>query len=342
MRNAGKINGGIVGMGGLAVNERVPSIARMTDSAIATGNSNLVSELEKRDTLIREPLTSLTYTRDIPVKVGGGWVDVVSALNSDYAVSGGTGSALAAASGSNSPRVMQANFDKDTFATHVFEIIMRIKFIDMERSKVTGRALDTLLADGIRLAYDKHMEENVYIGMLGAPGLLNNPNVTAAGASAGAGGGYDFASKTADEILEDVNQLILDTWSQAEHDRSALPNHIIMPYDQYNDIATRKVSPIAEKTILTFLEENNIASKNGGNLVIGATSFCKGAGVGGLDRMACYVHNEKFVAVEELVPLYRSMTAPNIDAVAFDSLYMANLSQVEFFYTQTVRYLDGI
>ena len=27
---------------------------------------------------------------------------------------------------------------------------------------------------------------------------------------------------------------------------------------------------------------------------------------------------------------------------AYDSLYMANLSEVEFFYTQTVRYVDGI
>lgn len=342
MKTLGTVTGGIVSSNSFRVSDSIPNVTRMSDAAIATGNANLVSELEKRDQLVRNPLTSLTYHRDIPIKVGGGWVDTISVLSSDYAVSGGSGASLASSSGSNTSRIIQANFDKESFSAHIFDIALRIGFVDMQRSKVTGRSLDALLLDGIRLAYDKHMEENVYIGVLGTTGILNNPAVVASGASTGTGGGTTFASKTADEILQDINTLIIETWNQAENDLSAMPNHIIMPYSQYNDLATRKVSPIAEKTILTFIEENNIASKNGGSLVIAATSYCKGAGVGGSDRMACYVHNDKYIAVEELVPLYRSMTAPNIEAKSFDSLYMANLSQVEFFYNQTMRYLDGI
>ena len=58
--------------------------------------------------------------------------------------------------------------------------------------------------------------------------------------------------------------------------------------------------------------------------------------------MTAYVHHDRFMAMEELVPLSRTMTQPNIDALAYDSVYMANISEVELFYTQPIRYYDGI
>jgi len=218
-------------------------------------------------------------------------------------------------------------------------------FVDMQRQQITGRSLDQLLTDGIRLNYDKHMEQNVYMGVgrFGTTGLLNNPNVTASNVAMGAYGGTSWiGGKTPDEILTDVNNAIMAGWAAAEYDLSAIPNHILLPYEEYNYIATTKVSPIAEKTILTFLLENNIATKNGSDLFIGATMWNKGAGAGGTNRMVAYVHNDRFIAVEELVPLARTMTQPNIDALAYDSVYMANISEVEFFYYQPIVYFDGI
>jgi len=240
--------------------------------------------------------------------------------------------------------VIQANLDKDTFKAHMFSAIMRIMFVDMQRSNITGRSLDKMLTDGIRLAYDKHMDANTYIGMknYGTTGLLNNAQVVASNVVAGASTKTTWKDKTPDEILKDVNDAILAGWAAANYDLSAIPNHILLPYEQYNYIATTKVSTIAEKTILTFLLENNVATQNGSDLVIGATAYCKGAGAGGTDRMTAYVHHDRFMAMEELVPLSRTMTQPNIDALAYDSVYMANISEVELFYTQPIRYYDGI
>lgn len=317
---------------------------RVTDAQIATGGSFLTSELEKRDTLLREPLTSVTYPRDLPIKVGGGWVETISALNIDYGVTGGSGDSLVHAPGANDPKVIQANLEKDLYRTHAYSIIMRIMFVDMQRSNITGRSLDQMLTQGIRLSYDKHMDQNVYIGMpqYNTTGLFNNPDVTASNVAVGAGGSTAWASKTPDEILADINRAIEEGWEASEYDLSAIPNHILLPYAQYNYLATTKVTQLAEKTILTFLLENNVASKNGGNLIIGATQYAKGAGAGGTDRMIAYVNNDRFIAVEELVPLARIMTGTNTDAMAYDSIYMANLSEVEIFYTQPIRYYDGI
>lgn len=317
---------------------------RITDSKIASGNAFLMSELEKRDPDIRKPLTTVTYHRDVPVKVGGGWVDTISALNIDYGVAGGSGNGPVHAGGANSAPVIQANLDKDSFKTHVFSCIMRILFVDMQKENITGRSLDEMLKQGIRLNYDKHLDQNCYIGMseYNTTGLLNKPNVFRSNVEQGASGYTPFETKTPDEILNDINTAIAETWEAGGYDLEALPNHIIMPFKQYNYIATTKVSALAEKTILTYILENNVATKNGKELVIGATSYCKGRGANNTDRMAVYVHNDRFIAMEELVPLSRTMTQPNIDALAYDSVYMANLSEVEFFYDQAIRYYDGI
>lgn len=320
------------------------SINRFTDSAIASAGAFLVSELEKRDPIVRVPLTSFTYARDIPVKIGGGWVDHTSNLNIDYGVTGGSGSGAVQASGANASPLIQLNLEKDTYKTHVFNTTMRIKFVDMMRSQITGRSLDKMLSDGVRLVYDKHMDENVYKGLAtyGSYGLVNNPNVTAASAATGAGGSTTWASKTPAEILKDINDALNAVWEAAGYDLRAMPNHILLPHEQFNYIATQPVSSLSEKSILTYLQENNVAAKNNVNLVIAGVPWCKGAGSLSADRMVVYVHDEQFVAVEELAPLSRVMTSPSPEAQSYDSLYMANLSEVEFFYTQTVRYIDGI
>lgn len=66
----------------------------MDADGIATGGAFLVSELEKRDPMIRKPLTSFTYPRDIVIQTGGGWVDYVTAMSVAYGITGG---------GTNSP-----------------------------------------------------------------------------------------------------------------------------------------------------------------------------------------------------------------------------------------------
>lgn len=330
--------------GAQAPTGNLSGVMSMKDAAIANGNAFLVSELERRDPRLRQPLTSVTYPRDMPIKVGGGWVEFISALNIDYGVSNASGDGAVHAAGANTPPVIQANLDRDVFRAHIFSIVMRIMFVDMQRSAITGRSLDQMYTDGIRLAYDKHMDQNVYIGMprYNTTGLLNNPNVVATNLPNGAAGTSQWATKTPDEILSDINTAITAGWEAAAYDLSAIPNHIVMPYAQYNALATTRIGALAEKTILTFLLENNVAVKNGTNLVIGASQWATGAGAGGTDRMVVYRNEDRFIAMEELVPLARTMTGPNIDALGYDSVYMANLSEVEVFYPQTIHYYDGV
>lgn len=326
------------------VNQGMGKAVAMDANGIASGQAFLVSELEKRDTLVRTPLTSFTYTRDIPIRVGGGWAEYVSAMSVGYGVTGGSGDGVVTSASSDGTPLVQANFDKDLWKTHMVAVGTRIFWIDQMRGNMTGRNMDSLLRDGVRMTYDKHMDENTYMGFAryGTTGLLNNADVTVTNAANGAGGTATWKTKTPDEILADVNDAILAVWAASEYDLDAIPNHIILPYEQFNYIATTRVSALAEKTILTFLLENNVAKTNGSDLFIGATSWAKNAGVGNADRMVVYCNKERYVAMDELVPLTRAMTSPNAERFSYDTTYAGNVSEVELFYPMTMLYVDGI
>lgn len=326
------------------VNPGAGKAVAMDANGIASGQAFLVSELEKRDNLVRTPLTSFTYTRDIPIRVGGGWAEYVSAMSVDYGITGGSGDGIIDSASADGTPLIQANFNKDLWKAHMIAAGTRVFWIDQMRGNMTGRNIDMLLRDGLRMTYDKHMDENTYVGFTkyNSTGLINNASVTRTNAAAGAATTTTWVTKTPDEILKDVNDAILAAWAGSNYDLDAVPNHIILPYEQFNYIATQKVSTVAEKTILTFLLENNVAKVNGSDLYIGATVWLDGAGQGSTDRMMVYCNKERYVAMDELVPLTRAMTTPNAERFSYDTVYAGNVSEVEFFYPQTAVYVDGI
>ena len=190
------------------------------------------------------------------------------------------------------------------------------------------------------------MDENVYTGLpaYGTTGLVNHPDVTETTvASNGADApSTKWENKTKEQILADVNAGITAVWAAAEYDEDAMPNHILLPYEQYAYILNTMVTDLATETILDFILKNNVAAKNGKSLYVGAVRWCNGAGTGGSDRMVIYVNHERFLQVEELVPLSRALSQPNAAHFCYDTAYAANLSEVELFYPQTMMYFDGI
>lgn len=344
-QNVGNFDAGVFTpkLGGVA-----PSGSSFTMDAagIASGGAFLTSELEKRDPLIRKPLTSVTYARDIPIQTGGGWVDYVTAMNVAY----GHHRRL---------RLRCCGCRRcQRHAHHSGQRCQgRIQGAPVQRGSARGTSwtcsAPTSSAAALisccrtaRLTYDKHMDANVYTGFedYGTTGLMNNPNVTETTA---ASNGADSSStkwkdKTPQQILKDVNDLLSAVWASCEYDTDAIPNHILLPYEQYNYILTTMVSDLASETIYDFLMKNNAAVKNGGELFIGGCRWCKGAGTGKTDRMVGYVNKPRYIKMDELVPMSRIMTAPNVTNVCYDTAYMANISEVQLFYPTSILYVDGI
>lgn len=317
---------------------------RVLDAAgISTGMAFLEGELEKRDPKIREPLTSVTWPRDIVAESGGGWVDFTSTMNVDYATSGGNDNSLVGGA-TDVISLVQANINKDVYKVFTWAQGMKIPFVDSQKFQTIGRSIDSILDRGVRLNYNKSVDQLVYRGFtsVGFTGLVNDANIVRSTAPNGAAGSPLWQNKTVDEILWDVNKTLTEAWAASEYDESAIPNHLLLPPDKYAYIVSTRIGTSGNENILDYLLRNNLATNRGGNLYIAPCRWCSGAGTGNTDRMVAYVNDRDKVYFDLPVPLTRAMTQPVALQFAYITIYAAQMGQVKWLYYQPARYMDGI
>ena len=312
-------------------------------SGISTGMAFLEGELEKRDPKIREPLTSVTWPRDIVAESGGGWVDFTSTMNVDYATSGGNDNSLVGGA-TDVISLVQANINKDVYKVFTWAQGMKIPFVDSQKFQTIGRSIDSILDRGVRLNYNKSVDQLVYRGFtsVGFTGLVNDANIVRSTAPNGAAGSPLWQNKTVDEILWDVNKTLTEAWAASEYDESAIPNHLLLPPDKYAYIVSTRIGTSGDENILDYLLRNNLATNRGGNLYIAPCRWCSGAGTGQTDRMVAYVNDRDKVYFDLPVPLTRAMTQPVALQFAYITIYAAQMGQVKWLYYQPARYMDGI
>ena len=320
------------------------------DAAVAGGMVFLQSELEKLDPKVREPLTSVTWARDMGVKTGGGWVDYTSTQFVDYGISGPDTYSQTANETTAIP-IVQANLTKDYWRTFQFQNIMKVNFIDLQKAQTAGRSFDDLLDKGIRLNWNKYLDRITYQGPTAqAPGLINNPNIAASSlAAVGNLNGYTnttrWAGKSPQQILNDVNALQIATWSASQYDVTGMANHILVPPADFALLLQPlTIGGVASGgSLLKYLLENNIGVTQGVELMIFPSRWCIGAGTGGVDRMVGYVNDEDRVYLDVTVPVSRIMTQASVlMGGAYLTLYAGQVGQVKFLYTQPAAYYDGI
>ena len=319
-------------------------VGRALDAAgIATGMAFLEGELEKRDPKVREPLTSVTWPRDIVAETGGGWVDFTSTMNVDYATSGANDGSLVGGA-TDVISTVQANVNKDIYKVFTWAQAMKIPFVDSQKFQTIGRSIDSILDKGIRLNYNKSIDQLVYQGFknVGITGILNNDNVVRSNAIDGASGSALWTSKTVDEILWDVNKALTEAWAAAEYDESAMANHILLPPAKYAYIQSTRIGTSGDESILSYLLKNNLAKNQGKDLQILPCRWCTGAGTAGADRMMVYVNDKDFLYFDLPVPLTRAMTQPVALQFSYVTIYAAQMGEVKFLYYQPARYVDGI
>lgn len=324
---------------------KAPVKMRAMDRMAADGFAFLEKELEKVDAKLLEPLDSTLWPRDMPVKTGGGFIENIAAIDVSYASTGGeTGENALIFDNANDIPVMQADLGKSVWRVFNWAQSWMLSFLQKEKFKKTARNAEEILNKGIHKYFDHFCDQNVYLGFtkVNSTGLINSPVVTRVTADPHTAGGSDttWAEKTADEILADINRVLTAVWAANDMADNALPNHILIPVKQFGDLVSRKVGVTGDKSILTFIEENNLTTKQGKKLVISPCKYCYQAGTNSADRMVAYINDSDMVEFEMTAPLQRINTQ-QID-MAFKTYYAAQVSEVKFKYPTTVYYMDGI
>ena len=302
-----------------------------------------INQLDNLDPKLYEPLFSTTFGRDIKMRSGVTMAnESVSFMRSAI---GGIGTQKATGKPWISPNTTTlpgVSVDGELITTPMRLLGQEVSYtsVELERSQLLGRPIDTQKYDAMNMLYQMSTDEQVYIGDTdtGDYGLLNSPLVTVGAVPAGAGGGTAWSSKTPDEILKDVNDAVEAAWRASGY--AICPDKVLLPPTQFAYISSQKVSQAGNVSILTFLEDNSIALRvNGRKLDIQPCKWLSGRGAGGADRMLCYTNDEARVRFP-MVPIRRE--TPYFLGIKYNAPYIWAFGSVEFVYPETLIYRDGI
>ncbi|MGF6837057.1 hypothetical protein QF001_000924 [Paraburkholderia youngii] len=309
----------------------------------------LVGQLERLDQTLNMPLVEYTWSRDVEIRTDVSPADeIASFTNSALAMAGNVtpgglnwisneGNALAGPS---------VDIGKTGQAIRLWGAEVKYTVPELVKAQALGMPIDAQKVEGMNLKRNMDLDQLVYIGdsNISTTGLVNNATITPSNVPAGASTFTQWTKKTPDEILTDVNEILTTTWQNSGW--AVLPNRLLLPPAQYGYIAAAKVSNAGNVSILTYVLENNIATRSGVKLEILPLKWLIGAGVGGtqgqlgtVDRMVAYNKDKKYVQY----PMTELQRTPLEYRSLFQiTTYWARFGQIEWRYNTTGGYRDGI
>lgn len=341
---------------------------RVNDSAAADGSgfrtydstgAFIVGELERLDQTMHEPLATVSYLRDVPLREDVTIGDEVSSFTrSTFGSAGGLGTGNGVGNGKawmgkDSTQISSVSLDlaKIPHPLKPWALELKYTILELESAARIGRPIDQQLYRGLQLKHQMDTDEQVYIGdMPGTPmaqyGLVNNDAVTnVSNVAAGAAGGTAWTTKTPAEILQDVNEALTSAWTAAGY--AVMPNVLLLPPTQFGYLSSQLISIAGSQSILSYVQKNNLLSTSGkGQLDIFPLKWLVGAGAGGTigvadghDRMIVYSKDYDMVRYP-MTLLQR--TPVQYDGMYHKTTYYCRLGVLEVVYPETLAYRDGI
>ncbi|WP_229807516.1 DUF2184 domain-containing protein [Asticcacaulis endophyticus] len=178
-------------------------------------------------------------------------------------------------------------------------------------------------------------------GEKGWTGLVNDTNVTATTAPAdGTGSATTWASKTPTQVLRDFNALITNQYLGTAE--TAMADTVLLPWGVLNYMATTPIGDNADKTILTFLRENNAyTGETGLPLVIRSLRALNTAGASSSGRAVAYRRDPEVLRFH--LPMPHKFLAPwQKGSMTYEVAGIMRTGGTEIRLPKEVRYLDGI
>lgn len=308
-----------------------------------------VNQLDNFDTKLHEPLTSVSWGRDIDLRPGITMANESTSFTRSGFAAPATLKNGSSSDGGNMPWISAETTAIAGIDINGERIVVPLRLlarensytsVELERSQLLGQPIDTQKGDALNLSYQMNIDQMVYIGSsdVGATGLLNSPLVGASSVATGISGETEWVSKTPLEILADVNALLSAVWLASAY--AVMPSELRVPPNQFALLSSTLISSAGSTSILKFLQDNSIAlAVNGKALNIQPIKWLVGRGEGDTDRMLAYTKDLNRVRFP-MVPIRRE--TPYYQGIRFTAPYIWAFGEVEFVYPETLRYADGI
>ena len=207
---------------------------------------------------------------------------------------------------------------------------------EIRASQRTGKNLDQRRAITARRAHDEMMNRMALKSNTadGTFGLLDFPGITEVTLQAdGTSSSKTWASKTPDQIVRDINDLVnavMEPTSARE-----VPDTLLLPIAQYNDLASRRIGEAGEKTLMRYILDNSPYIKR-----IDWLSELKNFGAGGTNRALVGRFDEEHLTLE--IPQPFEQFEAQQEGMEFTIPCHSECAGTIIYYPLAFAYADGI
>ena len=207
---------------------------------------------------------------------------------------------------------------------------------EIRASQRAGKNLDQRRAITARRAHDEQMNRMALKSdpINGTFGLLDFPGITEVTLqSDGTGSVKNWSKKTADQIVRDINDMVNSVMEPTS--AREVPDTLLLPIAQYNDLATRRIGEAGEKTLLKYILENSPYIKR-----IDWLSELKGFGAGSTDRALIGRFDEEHITLE--IPQPFEQFEAQQEGMEFTIPCHSECAGAIIYYPLAFAYADGI
>lgn len=298
----------------------------------------LTTTLAKLYKDVVKPIYYVTYQQDVPINVGGGFVDYVSYYTIDWAgimnqfnITGNDANYI--------PRV-NAGMSKKQANVYTWQVAYDLRFVELEKMKklTLQKSIQDIYKMSIVAGWDLYAQQIAYLGggLANSYGLFNHPNVPVITIDNSATSGYGFEGLNDDVVVAFFNGVFEYYLLQSGNNISVLPDTFLFPLFVGTDLSSR-FSELYTSTLRKFLKEHNLGSDEADEelkVVFKSRAVLNNLGTASAGRIVAYKNDEMFVRMDVPYPIQHFITLPNIDKMSYTSLFVGQISEVQLPYNE--------
>jgi len=307
----------------------------MNDASTLAFVQSQMSHIETA--VYRRKYPDIQYSSLIPVDTSANeWAKTVTFYSMD-----GVGQAKFISGNSDDIPLVNLNKDQYESGVHMAAIGYGFNIEEVNQARMLNINLPSEDAMVARRVYEEFVDSSLLVAGDAAKGmnpLINYPGITTVVAPAGAAGPATWLSKTADEVLLDINNLLSGVWIDSR--TVEVSDTLLISETAYVNLATKRIDG-TDTTLMAYVMANNVLTmRTGRALTIRTVRGLESAGVGGVERAVAYRNDMEVLKAHVPMPLrFLPMQTRNLH---FYVPGIFRFGGLDIRLPAAVRYLDGI
>lgn len=284
----------------------------------------------------RRKYPSIQYADLIPVDTSANeWAKTVTF----YAMDAVGKAKFISGNGDDIPLV---NLNKSQFesSVHMAGIGYGYSLEEVNQARMLNINLPGEDATAARRVYEEFVDESLLLGNAekDMSGLVNYPGITTVAAPNGAGGTPTWISKTPDEVLLDVNNLLSGVWIDTL--TVELADTLLISEQAFVALTGKRLDGTNVSLMRYVMENNVLTMRTGRALTIRTVRGLETAGAGGLERAVAYRRDPEVLKAH--IPMMFKFLPMQIRNLHFYVPGIFRFGGLDIRLPGAVRYLDGI